>query len=163
MASWCFHLENNVNRKSPCSKLWWADPRVTCVLSLSINFVQRWDWCSCYLWLCNWTSATSYMRCSMNIEYGNVRFYLNDLYLLRCYSDLRSSGGGRNKVLMMILAHLLPPLPLGFVKVGNFQIFITPLCCSRLHLSRTEAKLSLHRVRGIVCCTHVWTPMSVRP
>ena len=29
------------------------------------------------------------------------------------------------------------------------------LCCSRLHLSRTEAKLSLHRVRGIVCCTHM--------
>ena len=28
------------------------------------------------------------------------------------------------------------------------------LCYSRLHLSCTEAKSSLHRVRGIVCRTH---------
>ena len=35
------------------------------------------------------------------------------------------------------------------------------LCYSRLLLSRTEAKSSLHRVRGIVCHTHVWTLMSV--
>ena len=44
-------------------------------------------------------------------------------------------------------------------KEGQKEEGVT-LCYSRLLLSRTEAKSSLHRVRGIVCRTHVWTLMS---
>ena len=39
-------------------------------------------------------------------------------------------------------------------KALDLQVRKATLYCSRLRISRTAAKPSLHHVRGIVCCTH---------